>query len=116
MKCRIRATAVIGLLAAVVAFSGCAGSSPYPMTFNAALLAADGAAAALGRTCRDLSERERISVERTILCRNKVAEAGSLIDTARQVGQAGGGGDRIAAARQLLLDFEAELRKREETR
>lgn len=109
----IRATAAIGLLAAVAAFSGCASPSPYPITFNGALLAADGAATALGKTCRDLSQRERISESRLVQCRNTVAEAGTLIDTARSIGEAGGGADRLEAARQLLLDFERELERRE---
>lgn len=111
MRAALRAAALV--FAAVVALAGCAGTSPYPLTFNAALLAADGTATALGRTCRDLSERERLSLEKTVRCRNTVAEAGALIDTARTAGEAGGGTDRLAAARQLLLEFERELERRE---
>jgi hypothetical protein len=98
-------------LAAALAVAGCA-NLPTPATFNQRVAYADATAAAVGRTCVDLSKRDRIPVDTLVRCRAVVTEAGSVIDTARALG-AGPGDDRLAAAQQLLLKLESELRARE---
>ncbi len=90
---------------------GCA-AFPQPTTFNQRVAYVDGFAKALGTTCLDLSKRERISVNRLIRCTSVVSQTGVMIDTARTLGPASGE-ERIAAARELLLELEEDLKEQE---
>ena len=99
------------LAVAVMLVVGCAATAP-PSTFSQRLAVADISAAAIGRTCVDLSARDRLPIDTLIRCRAVVAEAGNGIDTARALGELQGN-DRLLAAQQLLLDLERDIRARE---
>lgn len=105
-----RLLATFALVLAVLTL-GCANLSAVP-TFRGQLAYADALAGAVGRTCADLSARDRISIDTLIRCRSVVAESGTLIDAARAAGE-GTGADRLAAAQRLLLELERDLRARE---
>lgn len=99
-------------LAGAIILAGCATAVPAPQTFNQRALYAEAMTTATGRTCVDLSKRERISVGTLVRCREVVMQAGALIDTARVVGGQDGV-DRLVAVQSLLLQMEADLRAAE---
>lgn len=95
------------ILLAVGILAACAGPAP---TFRAQVYAGQLTAAAIADTCVDLSRRERISLERTIQCRNVVAQTSRGLDEALALGEAAGS-DRLAGVTQMLLRLEQELLK-----
>ena len=107
----LRWTTTAFVLALALVVAGCAGLAT-PTTFNGKVAYTDGLAGALGKTCLGLSQRSRISVDTLIRCTSTVEQAGSLVDTARAVGGFAGE-DRLAAAQRLLLDLEADMKRRE---